>query len=62
MSYTEKEGLSGREVLRFGKLKGNRQERNLKLKEQLDEFKEEAKKGKIICITDLMINAEGEVR
>ena len=47
-----------REVIRYKKLTGTTKQKREQFKKQLSKFEEDAKKGKLICLTDLMINGE----
>lgn len=53
--YTEK--IQDKETIRFEELDKKDPDYKAKLKQQLKDFETEAKKGKVICLSDLMGNA-----
>lgn len=53
----KKLGFKGSKVVRFEKLDKTARDYNKRMRKQLDDFEKEAKKGKTICISDLMGNA-----
>lgn len=53
----ERFGKGKKKVIRFEKLDKTAEDYNKKMRKQLDDFEKEAKKGKTICISDLMGNA-----
>jgi len=46
------------EVVRYKQVSGTLEEKKQQFKKQLDKFSKDAQKGKVLCLTDLLINAE----
>ena len=47
-----------RKVIRYKKVNGSRQEKIKQFNQQLDKFEKDAQSGKLVCLSDLIGNAE----
>ena len=45
-------------TIRYKELRGTLTQKKKQFKKQLDKFEKDAKDGKILCLSDLMINSE----
>jgi hypothetical protein len=50
--------MNGKQVIEYPPVSGSLEEMKAQFKEQLLDFEEKAKAGEIICLTDLIGNAE----
>jgi mannose/fructose-specific phosphotransferase system component IIA len=50
--------MNGRKVVEYPEVHGSIKEMKTQFKEQLKDFEKKAKAGEIICLTDLIGNAE----